>query len=144
VDSKSRYLLPFSIDMIRTVVVLLVSNTISAVVFGDDPFESRIHCNHPLSRTFLALSTSLFTSAAPFSTTFSICVPAFFRSSGREVLLTCSARSFLCCLPLASRTLVLALSPAFVASWTAPRRESAVGGGMLTTRRSGLAPVGSG
>jgi len=99
---------------------------------------------YPLSKTFLALSTTFFISALPFSTTFSICVPAFLRSSGRADLPSCRARSFFCCFPRASRTAVLALSPAFAASATAARRESAVGGGMLTTNRSGFAPVGSG
>lgn len=37
-----------------------------------------------------------------------------------------------------------AASPAFVAAATAALRESAVGGGIVRTRRSGFAPVGSG
>ncbi|KAI7360317.1 hypothetical protein KC320_g258 [Hortaea werneckii] len=95
---------------------------------------------HPLSSTFLALSTTLFSSAVPFSTTFSICVPAFFRSSGLTLLFNCIPLNFFCCFPRASRALVLAFSPALAASCTAAFLDSAVGGGMLITSMSGLAP----
>lgn len=47
-------------------------------------------------------------------------------------------------MPRASLIVVLARSPALVASVTAALRDSAVGGGMLMTSRRGLAPVGSG
>ena len=106
------------------------------------PYSHRVR--YPPSSTFLAFSTIFLTSACPFSTIFSIRSLAFFRSSGRALLLTCIERSFFCCLPLPSLILVLAFSPAFVASLTVARRDSAVGGGMLITRRSGLLPVGSG
>lgn len=98
----------------------------------------------PLSRTFFALSTIFLSSAPAFSTTFSIMLPAFLRSSGLADLFNCNARSFFCCFPRASLTAVLAFSPDFVASVTAAFRESAVGGGMFRTSNSGFAPVGSG
>jgi hypothetical protein len=96
------------------------------------------------SNPFLAPSTTLFTSPLPFSTTFSIAVPAFFNSSGLAVFANCIPRNFFCCLPRASLIAVPALSPALPASATAAFRESAVGGGMLITSSKGLAPVGSG
>jgi len=99
---------------------------------------------YPPSNTFLAPSATLFTSVVPFSTTFSIAVPAFFKSSGSALLVFCISRNFFCGLPLASRTAVLAFSPAFVASATTAFLLSAVGGGMFMMRRRGLAPVGSG
>lgn len=100
--------------------------------------------NHPLSNTFFAASTTLFISACPFSTTFSIIPCAFFKSSGLALLSSCIARIFFCCLPLASLIPVAAFSPAFTASVTAARRDSVVGGGMLMTSSKGLVPVGSG
>lgn len=99
---------------------------------------------YPLSNTFLAASTTFFTSPLPLSTTFSIAAPAFFNSSGLAALLNCIPRSFFCCLPRASLIVEPALSPALAASATAALRESAVGGGMLITRSKGLEPVGSG
>jgi len=99
---------------------------------------------YPLSKTFFAASTTFFTSPLPFSTTFSIAVPAFLSSSGLAVLFNCIPRSFFCCLLRASLIVVAALSPALAASATAALRESAVGGGILITRSKGLAPVGSG
>lgn len=99
---------------------------------------------YPLSKTFFAASTTLLTSCPPFSTTFSIAVPAFFSSSGLAALPSCKPRSFFCCFARASFTAAAALSPTFEASAPAALRDSAVGGGMLRIRRSGLVPVGSG
>jgi hypothetical protein len=111
-----------------------------------NPFHTHrsFQTTYPLSKTFFAASTTFFTSPLPFSTTFSIAVPAFLSSSGLAVLLNCIPRNFFCCLLRASLIAVPALSPALAASATAALRESAVGGGMLITRRSGLVPVGSG
>lgn len=95
------------------------------------------------SKAFLAASTIFLTSCTPFSTTFSICVPAFFKSSGLADLANCIALSFFCCPCLAFLTELLATSPAFAAAATACFRDSAVGGGMGMLRRRGFWPVGS-
>jgi hypothetical protein len=90
------------------------------------------------SKALLAASTIFLTSCTPLSTTFSICAPAFFKSSGLADFANCIALSFFCCPCLAFLTALLATSPAFAAALTVAFLDSAVGGGMGMERRRGF------
>lgn len=96
-----------------------------------------------VSNAFLAASTIFLTSCTPLSTTFSICVPAFFKSSGLADFANCIALNFFCCPCLAFLTALFATSPAFAAALTVAFLDSAVGTGMGMERRRGFWPVGS-
>jgi hypothetical protein len=96
-----------------------------------------------VSKAFLAASTIFLTSCTPLSTTFSICVPAFFKSSGLADFANCIALSFFCCPCLAFLTALFATSPAFAAALTVAFLDSAVGTGMGMESKRGFWPVGS-
>ena len=96
------------------------------------------------SKALLAASTIFLTSCTPLSTTFSICVPAFFKSSGLADFANCIALNFFCCPCLAFLTALLATSPAFCAALTVAFLDSAVGGGMGIESSRGFVASGWG